>query len=56
MKKDLVGSIYKERPPKEREKRGGQKHKVIQLQGRLNFRDGHQDKDPLGYIEQNIHL
>ena len=23
---------------------------------RLDCRDGHQDKDPLGYIEQNVHL
>ena len=28
MKKDLVGSIYKERPLKGHEKRGGRKHKL----------------------------
>ena len=46
---DLVGSIYKEGPPKEHEKQGGQKYKLSDYKDASIFGTALKDKIRCGY-------
>ena len=50
MRSGSFDPIYKEKSNRQARKTRRPITRVIQVQGCLDFRDGYQDKNPLGYI------